>query len=207
MLAFAITLLVGPGTIRYLYRLRFGQQIRESGPATHQKKSGTPTMGGVMIIVTLTIASLLFAGDATLIPYALFVTVGYGLIGLVDDFISVVAKRSLGLKARQKLLGQILIALLLAFFALSDPRLGSSVLIPFTGATWYMPAWLFVLLATGVVVGFANGVNITDGLDGLAAGSTAVAASVYAVVAYLLGSTEMAVFAAAVAGACLGFSW
>lgn len=207
MLAFAITLAVGPGAIRYLYRLKFGQQIREAGPASHQKKSGTPTMGGVIIIVALTISTLLATGKTTLVPYALFVTVGYGLIGLVDDFISVVAKRSLGLKARQKLLGQTLIALLLAFYALNDPRLGSAILVPFTGATWYLPPWLFVVLATGTVVGFANAVNLTDGLDGLAAGSTAVSTVIYAVIAFLIGSTELSIFSAAVAGACLGFSW
>lgn len=207
LVAFAIMLLLGPLAIRYLYSLKFGQHIREAGPATHKKKSGTPTMGGVLIIVAFIAATLLLTPSYHMLPYALFVTVGYGLIGLIDDFIIVVSKRSLGLRAREKLAGEVLVAALLAFYALGEARLGSSVLIPFSGMSLYLPPWLFFMLATTTVVGAANAVNITDGLDGLAAGATAVATAAYAIIAYSLGSTELAVFAAAVAGGCLGFSW
>ncbi len=207
LVSFAIILLLGPVTIRYLHRLKFGQHVRDQGPARHQKKSGTPTMGGVLIILAVTVSSLLMSESHTALPYALFVAVGYGLIGLIDDFIIVMTKRSLGLRARQKLLGQILVALVLAFHVLSEPRLGSCLLIPFQGTFVHLPSWLFLVVATTTVVGSANAVNFTDGLDGLAAGATAVAMTVYAIVAYTFGSGELAVFAAAVAGACLGFCW
>ncbi|MGI6541968.1 MAG: phospho-N-acetylmuramoyl-pentapeptide-transferase [Limnochordia bacterium] len=205
--AFIIVLILGPGAIRYLYRLKFGQEVRSDGPAAHRKKQGTPTMGGVMIIAAAVTAALLMADEPALLPLALFVSVGYGLIGMIDDYIIVVTKRSLGLKARQKLIGQILIALAVVIYALNEPRLGPSLLVPFTGSLIYLPEWLYVLFSTLTVVFIGNAVNITDGCDGLAAGSTAIAAIAYSVIAYMLGAGDMAIFAAAVAGACFGFSW
>lgn len=206
IIAFVVALAMGPGTIHYLYKLKYGQPIRSAGPATHQKKTGTPTMGGVIIIFALTAATLLMSNNYEMVTYALFVTIGFGLIGLLDDYIKV-KKKSFGLKARHKMLGQILVALLLAIYALQNARLGPVMVIPFTGAFWQMPDWLFLLGAMTTLVGAANGVNFADGLDGLAAGAMAIAAGAYAVVCYSLNQTDMAVFAAAVAGACLGFAW
>lgn len=207
VLSFAIILLLGPTTIRYLYRLKFGQQIREAGPSAHKKKSGTPTMGGVLIILAVSASSLLVANTYEVLPYALFVIVGFGLIGLIDDFIIVATKRSLGLRARHKLVGQTLVAMVLALYVISESRLGPSVLIPFEGSVVHLPPWLFFILATTTVVGSANAVNFTDGADGLAAGASAVAMVAYAIIAYSLGASELAVLAAAVTGACLGFCW
>jgi len=207
VLSFVIVLLLGPATIRYLYRLKFGQQIRDAGPATHKKKSGTPTMGGVLIIVAVTVSSLLLSDGYSVLPYALFVIIGFGLIGLIDDFIIVTTKRSLGLKARHKLVGQILVAAVLALYMINESPLGPSIMIPFKGTVTVLPPWLFLVLAVATVVGSANAVNFTDGLDGLAAGASAVTMVVYAIIAHSFGSTELTVLAAAVTGACLGFCW
>lgn len=205
--AFAISLLLGPATIGYLRRLRFGQQVREDGPQSHRKKSGTPTMGGVLILFAAAAAALAFSPSFRQLPYALAVMVGFGLIGLVDDALKVVARRSLGLKARQKLAGQILFAAFFALFALTHNDLGSWIRLPFSADRLLLPSWLYVLLTMGAVMGAANAVNLTDGLDGLAAGASAIAASGLAAMAVMIGHVEAAVLAAAVAGACLGFSW
>jgi len=206
ILSFAIALAIGPGIISYLYKLKFGQSIRQAGPATHQKKAGTPTMGGIIIIFAFVVATLLMVKQFELVPYALFAVVGFGLIGLLDDYVKV-TKRSLGLKARHKLLGQVLIALLVALYALNEPRIGPVLLMPFSQVNIVLADWLYLLIVMFTLLGAVNGVNFADGLDGLAAGATAVAAVAYAVIAYMLGNTELAVFAVAVAGACLGFSW
>lgn len=203
--AFGFAVLAGPGTIRYLYRLKYGQQVRADGPQSHKKKQGTPTMGGVLILAAVAFATLIFAAEFHLVVYALFTTLGFALIGLIDDVIKVVAKRSLGLRARQKAVAQLLVAVVPSLVALSE--WGPVWLIPFTGTEWSMHPILFVLASIATLFASANAVNITDGLDGLAAGATAIAATVYAVIAASLGHPELSVFAAAVAGACLGFAW
>ncbi|HET7559845.1 MAG TPA: phospho-N-acetylmuramoyl-pentapeptide-transferase [Limnochordia bacterium] len=212
LVAATVAAALGPAVIGWLYRLKFGQQIRQVGPQSHLKKAGTPTMGGVLIFVALAVATLLFAGSSLVVPYILFTTLGYALIGFVDDWIKVKAKRSLGLKARQKLAAQVLVALVPALFALADPDLGNRILLPFTHQLVALPNWLFGLLAVGTIVGSANAVNETDGLDGLAAGAVAIAAFVYAIIALVHGAGPahaygLAVFAAALGGACLGFVW
>lgn len=206
LVSFAVALVFGPATIDVLRRLKYGQHIRSAGPARHQAKAGTPTMGGVLIVAAAVIATLLFAENRS--PGAtclLLATLGFCLIGLIDDMIIVVRKRSLGLRARTKLLGQIVVALLVAAYALNT--VGTEIIIPFSDAAWTLPAPLFLIFATAVIVGTANAANFTDGLDGLAAGSSAIASVVYAVIALWMGQPDAAVFAAALAGACLGFSW
>ena len=203
-MAFAIAILAGPLVIPMLKRLKFGQSIREEGPERHYAKAGTPTMGGVLLLVALTIPCLLFAGNNPEVLLALFVTLGHGLIGFLDDFIKVVLKRSLGLKARQKLLGQIIMALALSYIASIYFGRGTDIWIPVWGVTIDFGA-LYYLLIFVVLVGTTNAVNLTDGLDGLAAGTTTVAALAYAVVALSFGKPDLAVFCVALAGACLGF--
>lgn len=205
--AFGIALLAGPGTIKILHRLKAGQPIRQWGPKTHLQKAGKPTMGGVLIVFALTAATLAFARGYEKVAFALLVTVGYALIGLLDDYIKVVGRRSLGLKARQKLAGQVIVGLALALFALQEPTLGPQLLVPFTAQTLILPDWLFVVLVTLTLIASSNAVNETDGLDGLAAGTMAISAAAYAVIAWRFGHPDMAVFAGAVAGACLGFAW
>lgn len=207
LIAFGITLLIGPKTIEYLRRLKFGQQIRSDGPQTHYKKAGTPSMGGIIILLGLTIGVVLVRQVSDHVALALFATLGFGVIGFVDDLIKIVAKRPLGLRAREKLVGQIGISLLVALYAYTRPDIGTELIIPFSGNTVSMPPLIFIVFTVLVMVGTANAVNLTDGLDGLAAGSTAIAAAAYGIIAFLLGHIDLAVFAGSVGGACLGFSW
>jgi phospho-N-acetylmuramoyl-pentapeptide-transferase len=204
VMAFAIAILAGPVVIPMLRRMKFGQSIREEGPERHYAKAGTPTMGGVLILLALVVPSLIFSGNNPEVLLALFVTLGHGLIGFLDDFIKVVLKRSLGLKARQKLLGQIIMAVALSYIASIYFGRGTDLWIPVWGANVDFGA-LYYLLIFLVLVGTTNAVNLTDGLDGLAAGTTTVAALAYAVISLYFGKPHLALFCAALAGACLGF--
>lgn len=202
--SFAAALLIGPAVISLMNRLRFGQYVRDDGPATHLVKAGTPTMGGVIFIFSLALASILFAGDSVNAMTALLITVGCGLVGFVDDFLKVVLKRPLGLKARYKLGGQLLLSVFLAVAAVYLLDRGTIVRIPFTGAAvdfgkLYIP---FVVL---VLVSSTNAVNLTDGLDGLAAGITVFVSAAYVFITLFFQQLDMAVFAAALLGGCLGF--
>ena len=206
LLAFAFSLVFGPAVIRRLQRLKVGQVIRSDGPKTHQAKAGTPTMGGVLIVLCTVAAILLTARpltDSTVIM--LLSTVGFGLIGFLDDYIKVVAKRSLGLRAREKLVGQFGLAALVAIYAAS--RVGTEFVVPFWTGTITLPTVLYVPFTIFVLVGVVNAVNLTDGLDGLAAGSTAIGAAAFAVIFLLLGHSDLSMFTSALAGACLGFIW
>lgn len=204
--AFFITLLIGPVMISLLRRLRFGQNIREEGPKRHFEKSGTPTMGGVIILISIVVSVLLFTEITSKLFWALFVTLSYGCLGLVDDSIKIVANRSLGLRAMHKLLIQILIAGLLGYNVLYNLNIGSEIMIPYLSGVidlgiYFIP---FVIL---VVVGTSNAVNLTDGLDGLAAGVTIIVAITYTVINLRFGNYDLAIFTTVIVGACLGFSW
>jgi len=202
--AFIIALIAGPVFIPVLRRLKFGQSIRQEGPERHYAKAGTPTMGGVIILLALIIAALLFAGSSAEVWLALFITLGHGLIGFLDDFIKVVLKRSLGLKARQKLAGQIFMAIALAYIGSVYFGRGTDLWIPLVGVNVDFGPLYYVLIFF-VLVGTTNAVNLTDGLDGLAAGTTVVAALAYAAIAASFGKPDLAIFSVALAGACLGF--
>lgn len=202
--AFFVALAVGPLVIPILRRLKFGQSIRQEGPERHYAKAGTPTMGGVIILLALTTSSLLYSGNSPEIWLALFVTLGHGILGFMDDFIKIVLKRSLGLKARQKLAGQIVMAVVLAYISINYMGRGTDLWIPLSGVQYdlgilYYPLIFFVL------VGTTNAVNLTDGLDGLAAGTTTIAALAYALICLAFNKFELAIFCVAVAGASLGF--
>lgn len=204
IIALVLSLILGPLFIPILRRMKFGQSIREEGPQRHQAKAGTPTMGGIIILVALTIPLLLFYNHKPEIWLALFVTLGHGLIGFLDDFIKVVLKRNLGLKAKQKLFGQIIMAIALSYLAAHSLGRGTDLWIPLWGINIDFGSLYYVLIFL-VLVGTTNAVNLTDGLDGLAAGTTVIAASCYSVICYAFAKPELAGFAAAVAGACLGF--
>ncbi|MGI6150188.1 MAG: phospho-N-acetylmuramoyl-pentapeptide-transferase [Firmicutes bacterium] len=207
LIAFGVSILAGPGTIYYLRRLKLGQQVRADGPKTHLKKAGTPSMGGILILAALVVAVVLTSSMESQITVALLAALGYGVIGLVDDALKIVAKRSLGLRARDKLVGQIGIGLLVALYALGQEDIGTTLVVPFSGSTLELHPVVFVLFSVFVMVAAGNAVNITDGLDGLAAGTTAAAALAFAVLAWLQGSPDLTGFFAAAAGACLGFAW
>ncbi len=204
VIALLVALVLGPLIIPLLHKLKFGQSIRQEGPQSHQAKAGTPTMGGIIILVALIVPMLIFFADKAIIWLALFVTVGHGLLGFLDDFIKVVLKRNLGLKARQKLLGQIIMAVGLAFIATTYFGLGTDIWLPFLGESIDFGPFYFIVIFL-VLIGTTNAVNLTDGLDGLAAGTTVVAAATYAIICYYFGKWELAAFSLALAGGCLGF--
>lgn len=204
VISFAISLLLGPILIPILRRLKVGQSIREEGPKTHYKKSGTPTMGGIIMIVALlitTISSGLFNDDMKVL---LLATVGFGLIGFIDDYIKVVLKRSLGLRAYQKLIGQVILAIVLAIYTSKYSAYGTEIIVPFLNTTFDL-GQLYIPFIVVVVLGTVNAVNFTDGLDGLASGVTLIVLSFFSLVALNTGMNSIAIFSAALAGACLGF--
>lgn len=208
LISFITVLIFGPATIRILHRLKFGQSIRTDGPQTHQKKSGTPTMGGILIY--LGILAGVFAGAGTWtkdLIWLVLVTLAFGAIGFIDDLIIIITKRSLGLKARQKLFAQVLLAGLFGWYVLSSKAL-PSLLIPFSSLMIPMTneiiTFLFVVFT---MVSETNAVNLTDGLDGLAAGTSVIAAVAFGVLALATNNPQIAVFCFALAGACLGFAW
>ena len=199
-----IVLLLGPFLIPLLHKLKFGQSIREEGPKSHQKKSGTPTMGGIFLIAAIIIATVIKAPLSTEITLALFIMIGHWILGFLDDYIKVVKKRNLGLKARQKLLGQIIIAIITMTIATEMLDIKTTLWLPFAESELNLGI-LYYALVLFVIVGASNAVNLTDGLDGLASGNMAIAASCYAVVCLLTGHNDLAIFCAAIVGACIGF--
>ncbi|MEH7353016.1 phospho-N-acetylmuramoyl-pentapeptide-transferase [Neobacillus drentensis] len=208
IMGFLISVLLSPIFIPFLRRLKFGQSIREEGPKSHQKKSGTPTMGGVMILFSIIITTLVMIGKySEQIPVTtfllLFVTFGFGLLGFLDDFIKVVLKRNLGLTSKQKFLGQIIISVI---FYLIYKHTGQSteLKLPFGDYSIDL-GWSYVFLIIFWLVGFSNAVNLTDGLDGLVSGTAAIAFGAFAVLAWNQNNFEIAVFSVAVVGAVLGF--
>ena len=206
VVAAACVLLTGPFFIPLLHKLKFGQSIREEGPKSHQAKSGTPTMGGVMIILGITVATLVAAPLTPEVLLALFIMLGHFVLGFLDDYIKVVKKRNLGLKARQKLLGQIIIAIVTMIVGTRMLGIDTTVWVPVLNMDVNI-GWGYYLLVLFVLVGGSNAVNLTDGLDGLASGTVAIACSCYAVVCLLLQPAHvgLAIFSVAVVGACLGF--
>ena len=201
----AIVLFSGVYFLPFLHRLKYGQSIREDGPASHRQKSGTPTMGGVMIVLAVTAATLLFAPLTVTTLLALFIFLGHFLLGFADDYIKVVKKRNLGLRAYQKLLGQLGISLVTILIGRVLLGHDTSVWVPILGETWDIGVFYYVLVVF-VLVGTSNAVNLTDGLDGLASGTVAVAALFYTALMYHADRGLM-VFAAAIIGACIGFLW
>jgi len=202
--AMITSIAAGKFLIPLLLRLKLRQQIRDDGPQQHLQKIGTPTMGGIIILLGITLAAAWFGWASSALHLALFVSVAYGLLGFADDFIKIVLKRPLGLRARTKLAGQILIAAFLLYILLVYLQTGTAVYIPFTGVTVDLH-WLYLPFAFVLILGIVNGVNITDGLDGLATGTTIFAMLAYAVAAYHTGQSDIGLFCLVVAGACTGF--
>ena len=204
LIAFLISVIVSPVIIPFLTKLKFGQQIREEGPKWHEKKSGTPTMGGLIFLGSTVITSLVFIkGNPDVVP-VLFVTLGFGLIGFLDDYIKVVMKRNLGLRAWQKMGLQLIVTGVFAFYVMKFTEVGTKIIVPFTKDMTIDLAWLYVPFIFFVVLGSVNGVNLTDGLDGLAASVTVMVATFFTVVAFGFGSTVYPI-TAAVVGSLLGF--
>ncbi|MGE5508268.1 MAG: phospho-N-acetylmuramoyl-pentapeptide-transferase [Chitinophagales bacterium] len=208
ILAMAFVLALGPVTITFLRRVKFGQTVRTDGPQTHLKKSGIPTMGGILIVAGAVLTSAALAPpEGRLLPLALGAVLGYFLVGLADDLLIIIRRRSLGLRARAKLFWQFLFGFALAYAVAVAPGLGTQLTIPGWKGALTLPVWLYVLFGGVYMTAWTNAVNLTDGLDGLAAGTVTLAAVAFGLIALGRAATDLAVLAFAVAGACLGFIW
>lgn len=204
VIAFLISAVTGPFIIPFLHRLKVGQTVRDEGPQAHLKKNGTPTMGGIMILFAIVVTSLFYVKDYPKIIPILFLTLGFGMIGFLDDYIKVVLKRSMGLRAWQKLVLQFAVTGVFAWYLVNYTDVSLAMKIPFWQGhyldfgIWNIPILFFI------VIGTVNGTNFTDGLDGLASSVTVVVAAFFTVVAIGTGSGIEPV-TCAVIGALLGF--
>ena len=204
MIAFLIVVLSGKRMIPFLLRLKVGQTVRDDGPQTHLKKNGTPTMGGAMILIAFLIGSLPFAGAYPEVIPVVVLTVGFGLIGFADDYIKVVLKRSLGLRAWQKLVLQVIVTAVFYWYLVPFSGMSLAMKVPFMNGYYLDFGWLNVPILFFIVIGTVNGTNFTDGLDGLASSVTAVVAAFFLIVSLILASGIDPV-CGAMMGALMGF--
>ncbi len=208
IIAFAVSAILCPIVIPFLHKLKFGQQVREDGPQAHLKKQGTPTMGGLVFLTAVVITSLLYIRDYPRIIPVLFMTVGFGVIGFLDDYIKIVMKRSEGLNPVQKLIGQFIITGIFVYYLVCSDEVGTSMLVPFTGGfehgIYLDLGFLFIPFVFFVVLGTDNGVNFTDGLDGLCTSVTILVATFLTIVA-IGENAGISPITGAVVGSLLGF--
>lgn len=204
IISFGICVVLCPILIPLLRRMKFGQFVRTDGPESHLKKTGTPTMGGIIIVLSISVTSLFYLKDNKEIILVLFATIGFGIIGFLDDYIKVVMKRSMGLRAWQKLLGQILVTAILGFYLVNNIEDVTLMLIPFSGGKYLDISYLFIPLMFIVVLGTVNGSNFTDGLDGLESSVTVLIATFFTVVSIGMNSS-ISPICGAVAGSLLAF--
>lgn len=203
-LAFGISIAAGPSMLSFLRKLKAGQTVRDDGPQTHLKKNGTPTMGGLLILLGFTITSVIFYKSSPYILPIVLVTLGFGLIGFLDDYIKVVLKRSMGLHAWQKMLGQFAIAGIFIWYMLQISGISLAMRIPFTDGKMLDFGFWNIPIAFIVILGTVNGTNFTDGLDGLASSVTVVVAAFFTAAALFL-KIGISPVTAAMAGALMGF--
>lgn len=203
-LALISTLVLGKIGIPLLQRLKAQQSIREEGPQAHLAKAGTPTMGGLFMMLALVLAICIVPPYSVTLWMLLFLTLGHGLLGFSDDFIKAVKRRNLGLTAKQKLAGQVVLAVLFCYISTTYAALPTTLWIPLVDITVDLGVSYYIL-ALFIIIGTTNAVNLTDGLDGLATGISAIAGAAYAVVGLLVGSLSVTFFGIIVSGVCLGF--
>ena len=221
--ALIICFVLGPWLIQKLKSLHIGQPIRKDGPDSHLSKEGTPTMGGVLIIFSVVVSTLLWANlTIDYVWFVLMVTVGFGLIGFIDDLLKHINKSSRGVPASVRLLAETVIALFVSIILYTKPGFSSSITMPFFKTLLPDLGWGYVIFSTFIIVGAANAVNLTDGLDGLAIGPALICFATYLLFAYFAGNVkisgylqipyvagtgELTIFCGAMTGACLGFLW
>jgi len=218
-----LSMLLGPAFIRFLGKKQMKQAIRNDGPQSHLSKKGTPTMGGGLILISIFMSTLLWADLSNLSVWTVLIsTLGFGLIGFIDDYRKVIQKNPKGLPGRYKMLGQILISSVVAWLLYRDPMYSTVLKFPFFKDFSIELGWFFIPFAVFVIVGASNAVNLTDGLDGLAVGPTMTTSGTFLILAYCAGHSriaeylaipyvpgagELAVFLGTLASACLGFLW
>ena len=204
IIGFLIVVILGPIFIPMLAKFKFGQTVRDDGPQTHLQKNGTPTMGGVIMIIAILITGLTRAKIDKDLLVGLICITGFGFVGFLDDFIKIKINRSLGLTAYQKIILQFALALFVSYYQYSASPSATQIMIPFTDyiinlGPLYVPIMMFVIIGT------VNAVNLTDGLDGLASGITLIVSIFFMLLAISVGNSDVAILAAATGGACLGF--
>ena len=204
LISFAISLVLGPVVIPFLRKLKMGQTERELGVQSHLKKAGTPTMGGVIFLIATTVTSLFYIKDYPMIIPVLFLTLGFGIIGFLDDYLKVVLKRSDGLLPWQKFLLQVVVTAVFAFYLVNFSNVSLTMKIPFWSGHYLNIGWLAVPVLFFAVIGTVNGVNFTDGLDGLASSVTLIVAVFFTVVSVGMESGIEPV-TCAVVGSLMGF--
>ena len=203
-LALISTLVFGKIGIPLLQRLKAQQSIREDGPQAHLDKAGTPTMGGLFMMLALVITVCIVPPYSVTLWMLLFLTLGHGALGFSDDFIKAVKRRNLGLTAKQKLLGQAVLAVIFCYISIAYAALPTTLWIPLVDITIDL-GYAYYILAFIIILGTTNAVNLTDGLDGLATGISAIAGATFAVVGLLVGSLSVTFFGIVVSAVCLGF--
>lgn len=203
-IAFLIAAIGSPLILPVLRRLKFGQEIREEGPSWHSSKSGTPTMGGIIFIIAAAVSCIIMLNHSFKGMMLLYLSVAFGIIGFVDDYIKVVKKRNLGLTEIQKLMLQIVASLLFIWILYQNDLINPVIKIPFTDISFNMGLW-YIPFALLVIVGSVNAVNLTDGIDGLATSVTIIVCIFFAAAASLLGDNESGLFVMAILGGLVGF--
>lgn len=210
-ISFILTAILGKITIPVLKKLKVGQSERLDGPRAHLKKQGTPTMGGIMMIITIifmtTIYCFIVKDVAKLIPILAVATasVGFGIIGFIDDFKKVVLKNTEGLNPKLKMLGLLVISSIYTIFLIKYVNIGTDIFIPIIKYNLVLPLWLYVPFTIFVMLGSTNAVNLTDGVDGLAGSVSAIMITAISIIAFRLGFSSLSIFSAIVVGTCCGF--
>ncbi|KAJ53391.1 phospho-N-acetylmuramoyl-pentapeptide-transferase [Clostridium tetanomorphum] len=205
LVAFFLAIVIGPILIPLLHKLKFGQSIREEGPKSHQKKAGTPTMGGIIFIIASIVSMIILVkkpSDEAM--FALYAFIAFGFIGFIDDFLKIVHKKNLGLRAYQKMILLLVVSFAFAYYAANNSDIGTSIIIPFSGMSFdlgmfYIPCIIIYFTAT------TNAVNLTDGLDGLATSITILVMTFFVIVSFNMGHYTLSIFCAVLAGSLLGF--
>lgn len=221
--ALLICFIIGPWVIKILNKHQIGEEIRSNGPSSHKVKEGTPTMGGIIILLAVLIPTVIFSDlNNSLIRIIIFSTIWMGMIGFIDDYLKVIKKVPLGLIARYKLTGQILLSLAISYFLFNFSDFTTKTTIPFLKNTEIDFGLIYPIIIMFVITGTSNAVNLTDGLDGLATGLLAISFTVFSAIAYITGRVdfskylnimyipeagELTIFSAAMAGACIGYLW
>ena len=204
LISFLIVVILGPIFIPMLTKFKFGQTVRDDGPQTHLAKNGTPTMGGVLMILAILITGLTRSNIGSDMVVGLISVVGFGLVGFLDDFIIIKKRRSLGLKPWQKIVLQLALALYISYYQYTKSASAAQLIIPFTDAVINLGP-LYIPITTFIIIGIVNAVNLTDGLDGLASGVTLIVATFFMLFAMGIANQDIAILAAVTIGACLGF--
>ncbi len=206
--AFTLAVIIGIIIIPMLKRFKFGQTVRDDGPSTHLAKTGTPTMGGLIFLIPITLISAILSFNYHEIIVLVIVTLGFGAVGFIDDFIKISKKRKDGLYWDQKMIALLVVAVTFVIYAMEKGILNTEIIVPFMGVdyTFNLPIWFFVPFTILVLISTTNAVNLTDGIDGLAAGVTLIVMVFFTIVAMTRSEWDyIKIFSSIVAGGCLGF--